>query len=142
MSDSVEITMGYQSLLTENTATELKLKKMTELMDKGEGMDKLLKDNASLTLAVADAKKSEAEAVSQLKNVKAQAGKQSDAYMKLMDDHATLSKSKTANTAESASDNQAPSAKMTQLLEENKSLKDQLQDYDFMFADSKKKKDA
>ncbi|GLE01464.1 hypothetical protein PINS_up010294 [Pythium insidiosum] len=136
---------GYKTLLEEQEKTKLQIAKLRELVgEDGDGkggkdaLTKLLDENASLTKQLSEAKKALATSDAKIEAVKKQAEGQSAAFMKLMDE-------------KSASDSQAASHKaleekiakqeeqIRELTRDRDSLKSQIQDYDFMFAEAKKK---
>ncbi|KAJ0400422.1 hypothetical protein P43SY_001700 [Pythium insidiosum] len=141
---------GYKALLEEQEKTKLQMAKLRELVggggddaDKGKSGDKdaltkLLDENAALSKQLSDAKKALATSDAKVEAVKKQAEGQSAAFMKLMDE-------------KSAADSQAASHKaledklaaqeqqIRELTRDRDALKSQIQDYDFMFAEAKKK---
>jgi B-cell receptor-associated protein 31 len=141
---------GYKNLLEENESTTAQLKKLKELVGDNEDdvkkggsaspLDKLLEENASLTKQLAVATKELKSAETKVDAVKKQAEGQSAAFMKLMDDK-TKSDKQGEETKALEAKLQQQAEQIAALTTERDSLKSQVQDYDFMFADAKKKAD-
>ncbi|KDO20637.1 hypothetical protein SPRG_12994 [Saprolegnia parasitica CBS 223.65] len=129
---------GYSKLIDEHDTLQKQLKKLSGFEADGKGLEALLAENAALEKEVSTLKKSLATAETTVENVKKQAENQSTAYMKLLDDSAAkdakVDELKAAQT--SIADLKSTVAELTK---ERDSLKTQIQDYDFMFADAKKK---
>ncbi|EQC25100.1 hypothetical protein SDRG_17014 [Saprolegnia diclina VS20] len=129
---------GYSKLIDEHDTLQKQLKKLSGFEADGKGLEALLAENAALEKEVGTLTKSLATAETTVGNVKKQAENQSTAYMKLLDDSAA----KDAKVDElKAAQKSIVDLKATvaELTKERDSLKTQIQDYDFMFADAKKK---
>ncbi|OQR97760.1 hypothetical protein THRCLA_06866 [Thraustotheca clavata] len=129
---------GYSKLLEEHDVLQKQLKKLSSFEKDGKGVEALLAENAKLETQVEELEKNLSTAQTQVESVKKQADNQSTAYMKLLDDVASKdAKAEELKTAQSTiSDLKSQLAELTK---ERDNLKTQIQDYDFMFADAKKK---
>ncbi|RHY03955.1 hypothetical protein DYB25_001207 [Aphanomyces astaci] len=131
---------SYTNLLEEHEILQKQLKKLVGLDGTTDltSLEKLLKENAAYETEVASLKKSVAASDAAIAQVKKQADSQSAAYMKLLDE--TTAKS---DQAQEIKDLHAQVVDLKQtvndLTKDRDSLKTQIQDYDFMFAEAKKK---
>ncbi|KAF0694906.1 Aste57867_14248 [Aphanomyces stellatus] len=130
---------SYTKLLEEHDVLQKQLKKLVGL-DAGDAntLEKLLKENATLETEVAALKKSVAASDASIAQVKKQADSQSAAYMKLLDE-STAKGDKEAEVKELHQQVLEQKKTINDLTKDRDSLKAQIQDYDFMFADAKKK---
>ncbi|TMW61593.1 hypothetical protein Poli38472_012784 [Pythium oligandrum] len=134
---------GYKQLLEESETSKAQMDKLQKLVgaDDKDGvvaMKKLLDENSSLTKQVESLKKELKAAEVKVDSVKKQAEGQSAAFMKLMDEKTASDKQvDSQKTLEATIAQQKEEIKA--LKTERDSLKSQVQDYDFMFADAKKK---
>ncbi|RHY88422.1 hypothetical protein DYB37_007289 [Aphanomyces astaci] len=131
---------SYTNLLEEHEILQKQLKKLVGLDGTTDltSLEKLLKENATYETEVASLKKSVAASDAAIAQVKKQADSQSAAYMKLLDE--TTAK---GDQAQEIKDLHAQVVDLKQtvndLTKDRDSLKTQIQDYDFMFAEAKKK---
>ncbi|RQM22338.1 hypothetical protein B5M09_008871 [Aphanomyces astaci] len=131
---------SYTNLLEEHEILQKQLKKLVGLDGTTDltSLEKLLKENAAYETEVASLKKSVAASDAAIAQVKKQADSQSAAYMKLLDE--TTAK---GDQAQEIKDLHAQVVDLKQtvndLTKDRDSLKTQIQDYDFMFAEAKKK---
>lgn len=143
---------GYKELLTENESIKKQLTKVHTLLGMNDDDDddvsdekkkanvlaKLVEENSYLTTKLETAKHDLKLADNKMEIVKKQAESQSAAFMKLMDEkneadkHLPLMKEQEKTIAHQEKE-------INDLKRERDSLKTQVQDYDFMFADAKKK---
>ncbi|KAG7384518.1 hypothetical protein PHYPSEUDO_002506 [Phytophthora pseudosyringae] len=138
---------GYKSLLAENETFKMQTDKLHQLLGDEEGEDKkkkvdalarLVQENADLEQKVQASAEKLKKAENQVAAVTKQAEGQSSAFMKLMDEKSESDKQlETAKAQEDESKRQR--AQIAALTEERDALKTQIQDYDFMFAEAKKK---
>ncbi|GMF44659.1 unnamed protein product [Phytophthora fragariaefolia] len=138
---------GYKSLLAENESFKQQTDKLHQLLEGEEGEDKkkkldvlakLVQENADLEAKVKASAEQLKKAEGQVAAVTKQAEGQSSAFMKLMDEKNESDKQlETAKTQEDELKKQREL--IAKLTEERDSLKTQIQDYDFMFAEAKKK---
>ncbi|KAF1776143.1 hypothetical protein JG687_00005433 [Phytophthora cactorum] len=138
---------GYKSLLAENETFKKQTEKIHQLLGDEEGEDKkkkvdalarLVQENADLEEKVKTSDEKLQKAENQVAAVTKQAEGQSSAFMKLMDEKNESDKHlETAKTQEEEIKRQRE--QIAKLSEERDSLKTQIQDYDFMFAEAKKK---
>ncbi|OQR87916.1 hypothetical protein ACHHYP_07894 [Achlya hypogyna] len=129
---------GYSKLIDEHDTLQKQVKKLAGIEGDDKGLDAILAENASLEKELADVKKALAAAETQVAAVKKQADGQSAAYMKLLDD--TAAKDAKVDELKTALETITDlKSKLAELAKERDSLKTQIQDYDFMFADAKKK---
>ncbi|RLN56526.1 hypothetical protein BBJ28_00023583 [Nothophytophthora sp. Chile5] len=140
---------GYKSLLAENESFKQQADKLHELLEHendGEGdkqkkldvLAKLVAENAQLAASVEAAAAKLKKAESQVAVVSKQAEGQSAAFMKLLDEKSASDKQlETAKTQEDELKRQRE--QIAVLTEERDALKSQIQDYDFMFSEAKKK---
>jgi B-cell receptor-associated protein 31 len=133
---------GYTKLLEEHDVLQKQMKKLSGFEDtidgKGKGLEAILKENATLEKEVAKLNKTVATCEAQVEQVKKQADNQSTAYMKLLND-STEKDSKLNDLKTKESQIADLKKKVEELTKERDGLKTQIQDYDFMFADAKKK---
>lgn len=136
---------GYKGLLTENESIKKQLDKVQLLLgDKGEGaksvdvLAQLVEENSKLSTQLAEAEKRVKAAETSAESVKKQAAAQSESFMKLVDEKNDVEQQrelvKTQNTKIAALEKA-----IKDLTDDRDALKSQIQDYDFMFADAKKK---
>lgn len=141
---------GYKQQLEENETIKKQLAKVHSLLgaddsdkdasksNKTDVLAKLIEENARLSTQLETATKELKAAESKIEVVKKQAEGQSSAFMKLMDEkteadkHVHVMKEQTQTIAQQAKE-------IKNLTAECDSLKSQIQDYDFMFAEAKKK---
>ncbi|KAG3091135.1 hypothetical protein PI124_g5912 [Phytophthora idaei] len=138
---------GYKSLLAENETFKKQTEKIHQLLGDEEGEDKkkkvdalarLVQENADLEEKVKTSDEKLQKAENRVAAVTKQAEGQSSAFMKLMDEKNESDKHlETAKTQEEEIKRQRE--QIAKLSEERDSLKTQIQDYDFMFAEAKKK---
>ncbi|CAH0489006.1 unnamed protein product [Peronospora farinosa] len=139
---------GYKVLLAENASLKKQTEKFHELLDGEEGDEKkkkkidalarLVQENAELEEEVKNLAEKLEKAHEQVGVVTKQAEGQSSAFMKLMDEKNEVDKQlETTKSQEEKLKRQHE--EITKLTEERDSLKAQIQDYDFMFAEAKKK---
>ncbi|CAH0478514.1 unnamed protein product [Peronospora belbahrii] len=138
---------GYKSLLAENESYKKQTDKLHELLEGEEGDDKkkkvdalarLVQENADLEEKVKTLVDKLKKAEDQVVVVTKQAEGQSSAFMKLMDEKNESDKQlETVKSQEVELEYQRQ--QIAKLTEERDSLKFQIQDYDFMFAEAKKK---
>ncbi|KAG1695367.1 hypothetical protein DVH05_020405 [Phytophthora capsici] len=138
---------GYKSLLAENETFKKQTEKLHELLGDEEGQDKkkkvdalarLVQENADLELKVKASADQLKKAENEVAAVTKQAEGQSSAFMKLMDEKNESDKQlETAKAQEEEIKRQRD--QIAKLTEERDSLKTQIQDYDFMFSEAKKK---
>eukprot|EP00644_Phytophthora_capsici_P008924 jgi/Phyca11/504124/fgenesh2_kg.PHYCAscaffold_6_\ len=138
---------GYKSLLAENETFKKQTEKLHELLGDEEGEDKkkkvdalarLVQENADLELKVKASADQLKKAENEVAAVTKQAEGQSSAFMKLMDEKNESDKQlETAKAQEEEIKRQRD--QIAKLTEERDSLKTQIQDYDFMFSEAKKK---
>jgi len=139
---------GYTKLLEEHEIMQKQMKKLQALdlsEDQTNPLDKLLSENARLEIEVGVLKKTVTTCESQVESMKKQAENQSAAYMKLLDestsketDLATIQALQT-DLAARKQQLQDQKQQIEELTTDRDSLKSQIQDYDFMFAEAKKK---
>ncbi|KAF4316920.1 hypothetical protein BBO99_00006419 [Phytophthora kernoviae] len=138
---------GYKSLLEENESFKKQADKLHELLESEEGDDKqkkldvlakLVKENADLTASVAASANKLKKAESEVAAVTKQAEGQSSAFMKLMDEKNESEKQLGVAKAQKE-ELKGQREQIAKLTEERDALKSQIQDYDFMFAEAKKK---
>jgi B-cell receptor-associated protein 31 len=138
---------GYKSLLAENETVKKQTDKLHELLEGEEGDDKqkkvdllakLARENAELEQQLKDASEKLKKAEGQVAAVTKQADGQSAAYMKLMDEKSASDKQLESAQAQEEQLKQQRE-QIAKLSEERDALKSQIQDYDFMFAEAKKK---
>ncbi|DAZ93101.1 TPA: hypothetical protein N0F65_006853 [Lagenidium giganteum] len=140
---------GYKALFEENETIKKQLEKVQKLLGdstdgddkKGEKVDvlaKLLEENAQLETKLESTTKELKSAEAKVEAVKKQAEGQSSAFMKLMDDKAALDK-QTELVQVQKDKIETLEQEVKELKKERDALKAQVQDYDFMFADAKKK---
>ncbi|KAG6612132.1 ap-3 complex subunit [Phytophthora cinnamomi] len=138
---------GYKSLLAENESFKQQTDKLHQLLEAEDGEDKkkkldvlarLVQENADLEAKVKASAEQLKKAEGQVAVVTKQAEGQSSAFMKLMDE-----KNESDKQLESAKAQEEELKRQRELIakltEERDSLKTQIQDYDFMFAEAKKK---
>uniref|UniRef100_K3WFP5 Endoplasmic reticulum transmembrane protein n=1 Tax=Globisporangium ultimum (strain ATCC 200006 / CBS 805.95 / DAOM BR144) TaxID=431595 RepID=K3WFP5_GLOUD len=146
---------GYKGLLEENESMKKQLAKVHALLgsiksndDNDDDVDddkkkanvlaKLIEENTYLTTKLETAKHDLKLAENKVEIVKKQAEGQSSAFMKLMDEkteadkHLQLTKTQQETIAQQQKE-------ISELKNERDALKSQIQDYDFMFAEAKKK---
>lgn len=138
---------GYKALLVENESFRKQTDKLHQLLGNEEGDDKkkkvdalakLVQENADLEDEVKMAIEKLQKAENQVASVTKQAEGQSSAFMKLMDEKNESDKQlEAAKTHEEEMKRQRK--QIAKLTEERDALKTQIQDYDFMFAEAKKK---
>ncbi|CAK5181729.1 unnamed protein product [Aphanomyces euteiches] len=132
---------SYTKLLEEHDVMQKQLKKLVGLEgDKGDAntLEKLLKENATLDTEVGALKKKVATSDASIAQVKKQADSQSAAYMKLLDE--STAKGDQAKEIEELHAQVLEYKKtINELTKDRDSLKSQIQDYDFMFSEAKKK---
>ncbi|KAK1943130.1 B-cell receptor-associated protein 29 [Phytophthora citrophthora] len=138
---------GYKSLLAENETFKKQTEKLHELFGDEEGEDKkkkvdalarLVQENADLEQKVKASADQLKKAENEVAAVTKQAEGQSSAFMKLMDEkNASDKQLETAKAQEEEIKRQRE--QIAKLTEERDSLKTQIQDYDFMFSEAKKK---
>lgn len=138
---------GYKALLVENESFKKQTDKLHQLLGNEEGDDKkkkvdalakLVQENADLEDEVKMAIEKLQKAENQVASVTKQAEGQSSAFMKLMDEKNESDKQlEAAKTHEEEMKRQRK--QIAKLTEERDALKTQIQDYDFMFAEAKKK---
>ncbi|KAE9326391.1 hypothetical protein PF008_g16665 [Phytophthora fragariae] len=138
---------GYKSLLAENESFKQQTDKLHQLLEAEDGDDKkkkldvlarLVQENADLEAKVKASAEQLKKAEGQVAVVTKQAEGQSSAFMKLMDEKNESDKQlETAKTQEEELKRQREL--IAKLTEERDLLKTQIQDYDFMFAEAKKK---
>ncbi|KAG7395680.1 hypothetical protein PHYBOEH_003359 [Phytophthora boehmeriae] len=138
---------GYKSLMEENENFKKQANKLHELLENEEGEDKqkkldvlakLVQENADLTASVVASAEKVKKAESEVAAVTKQAEGQSSAFMKLMDEKQESEKQlEVAKTQEEELKKQKQ--EIAKLKEECDALKSQIHDYDFMFAEAKKK---
>ncbi|KAL7689957.1 putative B-cell receptor-associated protein [Plasmopara halstedii] len=138
---------GYKSLLAENESFKKQMDKLHDLLGNEEGDDKkkkvdaltrLVQENADLEDKVKMAIEKLQKAENQVVFVTKQAESQSSAFMKLMDEKNESDKQlEAAKTHEDEIKRQRK--QIDKLTEERDALRTQIQDYDFMFAEAKKK---
>ncbi|CAI5718541.1 unnamed protein product [Peronospora destructor] len=138
---------GYQLLLAENESFKKQTEKLHELLEgeegdeknkKGDALARLVQENAELEEKAKISGEKLEKAQEQVAVVTKQAEGQSSAFMKLMDEKNELDKQlETTKCQEEKLKRQQEET--TKLMEERDSLKAQIQDYDFMFAEAKKK---
>ncbi|RLN55653.1 hypothetical protein BBJ29_006751 [Phytophthora kernoviae] len=138
---------GYKSLLEENESFKKQADKLHELLESEEGDDKqkkldvlakLVKENADLTASVAASANKLKKAESEVAAVTKQAEGQSSAFMKLMDEKNESEKQLGIAKAQEE-ELKGQREQIAKITEERDALKSQIQDYDFMFAEAKKK---
>ncbi|EGZ18911.1 hypothetical protein PHYSODRAFT_255626 [Phytophthora sojae] len=139
---------GYKSLLAENESFKQQTAKLHQLLeaeeddgDKKKKLDvlaKLVQENADLEAKVKASAEQLKKAEGQVAAVTKQAEGQSSAFMKLMDEKSEADKQ--LETAKAQDEELKRQRELiAKLTEERDSLKTQIQDYDFMFAEAKKK---
>ncbi|POM72014.1 membrane protein [Phytophthora palmivora] len=138
---------GYKALLAENETFKKQTEKLHELLGGEEGEEKkkkvdalarLVQENADLELKVKTSADKLQKAENQVAAVTKQAEGQSSAFMKLMDEKNESDKQlETAKAQDEEIKRQRE--QIAKLMEERDALKSQIQDYDFMFAEAKKK---
>lgn len=138
---------GYKSLLEENESFKQQTDKLHELLESEDGDDKqkkldvltkLMKENAELTANVAASADKLKKAENEVAAVTKQAEGQSSAFMKLMDEKNASEKQLELAKAQDEQLKQQRE-QIAKLTEERDALRSQIQDYDFMFAEAKKK---
>ena len=144
---------GYKVLLTDHESVKKQTEKLQKLLGgdddddddddqkkktKIEAVTKLMQENTELDEQVHVLREKLENAHGQVAVVTKQAESQSSAFMKLMDEKKELDKQvETIKVQEEKVKRQR--TEITKLTEERDSLKAQIQDYDFMFAEAKKK---
>ncbi|OWY92233.1 putative membrane protein [Phytophthora megakarya] len=138
---------GYKSLLAENETFKKQTEKLHELLGGEEGEEKkkkvdalarLVQENADLEQKVKASADKLKMAENEVAAVTKQAEGQSSAFMKLMDEKNESDKQlETAKAQDEEIKRQRE--QIAKLTEERDALKTQIQDYDFMFAEAKKK---
>ncbi|KAL4159026.1 hypothetical protein PRNP1_004798 [Phytophthora ramorum] len=138
---------GYKSLLAENETFKQQVEKLHELLQGEDDADKkkkvdvlarLVQENADLENKVKSSAEKLLKAENEVATVKKQAEGQSSAFMKLMDEKNESDKQLETSKAQDKQLNRQRE-QIAKLTEERDSLKTQIQDYDFMFAEAKKK---
>jgi B-cell receptor-associated protein 31 len=142
---------GYKSLLEENESVKKQTAKLHELLDGADGdtdaekkkqkldvLTKLMEENAALSAKVEVTGKELQHAEAKVEAVKKQAEGQSSAFMKLLDEKTEADKH-AATIKELKEQVTRQEEQLKALAEERDSLRSQIQDYDFMFAEAKKK---
>ncbi|RHY31335.1 hypothetical protein DYB32_003594 [Aphanomyces invadans] len=131
---------SYTKLLEEHEIVQKQLKKLVGLDGSTDmtTLEKLLKENATYETELATLKKTAAASESAIAQVKKQADSQSAAYMKLLDESTAQ-----ADQAKEVKDLHAQVLELKKTIndvtKDRDALKSQIQDYDFMFAEAKKK---
>ncbi|KAI9980627.1 hypothetical protein PInf_009930 [Phytophthora infestans] len=138
---------GYKSLLAENESFKIQTEKLHQMFGDEEGEEKkkkvdalarLVQENADLERKIETLDEKLKKAEDQVAAVTKQAEGQSSAFMKLMDEKNESDKQlETAKAQEEMIKRQRD--EIASLKAECDSLKTQIQDYDFMFAEAKKK---
>ncbi|CAI5740340.1 unnamed protein product [Hyaloperonospora brassicae] len=140
---------GYTSLLEENECLTKQTHKLHALLDDGSGNDdakgskvdvlaRLVQENADLEEQVRAAADKRTKAENEVAAVTKQAEGQSAAFMTLLEEKQTLDKQlETAASQRSQLERQRE--EIATLTAERDALKSQIHDYDFMFAEAKKK---
>lgn len=134
----------YKQQLEETVAMKKQVAKMHALVGgddskhKTDVVAKLVEENTALTTQLEATKKDLQLAESEIETVKKQAEGQSSAYMKLMDEKAEADKCRDLTKTQKATLEQQ-AREIKELKSECDSLRAQIQDYDFMFAEAKKK---
>lgn len=142
---------GYKQQVDENESIKKQLQKVHSLLGMSDGDDdgkdtkkkadvlaKLIEENATLTTTLDTTTRNLELAENKVEVVKKQAESQSAAFMKLMDEKTEMDKyEQLAKDQEKTIEQQQSTLK--ELKKECESLKTQIQDYDFMFAEAKKK---
>lgn len=142
---------GYKALLDENETFKQQAAKLHQLLDdekddldgakkqkKLDVLTKLMEENAALTTKVAVTGKELVQAEAKIEAVKKQAEGQSSAFMKLLDEK-TESDKHVATIKQLEEKVKRQDEQLHALAEERDSLRSQIQDYDFMFSEAKKK---
>lgn len=144
---------GFKQQLEENESIQKQLAKVHLLLGDNNGGDdddkddskkktnvlaKLVEENACLTTNLETAKHELKLAENKVEIVKKQAESQSSAFMKLMDEKSEADKH-VQQGKEQQKTIETQTQEIKELKSERDSLKTQIQDYDFMFAEAKKK---
>ena len=132
--------LGFKTMMDENELVTLQLAKMKDCLNDDEQvqLSTLLKENSSLTVKVKELEVALEKSTTVVSMVKKQAERQSTAYMALMEDKETMEKKKKTDTDTLRQMTNQKEA-YDRLVEENAAMKNQLEDYDLIFTDQKKK---
>lgn len=145
------VSTGYKQQLDENESIKKQLQKVHALLGMSDGDDdssattkkadvlaKLIEENTTLATKLETATHDLELAESKIAVVKKQAESQSAAFMKLMDEKTEADKFEQI-AKDQKQTIERKSGEIKELKSECESLKTQIQDYDFMFAEAKKK---
>lgn len=145
------VSVGYKQQLDENEVIKKQLQKVHSLLGMSDGEDdgkdakkkvdvlaKLIEENTTLTTTLEATTHDLELAENKVKVVKKQAESQSEAYMKLMDEKTESDKYEQLTKDQQKTIKQQ-AHEIKELKSDCESFKAQIQDYDFMFAEAKKK---